>query len=95
LAVGVHGVDVFGLVEQINIADFEVHALFEQNKTAALRERARGARIQNHHCLGFLEQIQKAGGTRLLCIFAFRRADFNSVAKTRLSTCAADERALT
>jgi hypothetical protein len=38
LTVGVHHADVFGLVEQIHIADLKVHALFEQHETAAVGE---------------------------------------------------------
>jgi hypothetical protein len=40
LAVGIHHVDVFGLVVQVDVADFEVHAFFKQHKTAAVREGA-------------------------------------------------------
>jgi hypothetical protein len=36
LTVWVHHIDVFGLVVKINIANFKVHALFEQDKTAAM-----------------------------------------------------------
>jgi hypothetical protein len=56
LAIGVHYRDVFGLVEQIYIADFKVHAFFKKHETAALREGASGARIQNHHDEIFLKR---------------------------------------
>jgi hypothetical protein len=36
LAVRVHHIDVFWLVIQINIANLEIHAFFEQDKTAAM-----------------------------------------------------------
>jgi hypothetical protein len=36
LTVGIHHIDVFGLVVEINIANLEVHAFFKQNKTAAM-----------------------------------------------------------
>jgi len=36
LTVWVHHIDVFGLVVQINVTDFKVHALFEQDKTATV-----------------------------------------------------------
>ena len=40
LAVGVHDIDVFGFVVQVNIANFKVHAFFKKHKTAAVRKRA-------------------------------------------------------
>ena len=36
LAVGVHDVDVFGLVVQVHVTDFKVHAFFKQHKAAAV-----------------------------------------------------------
>jgi hypothetical protein len=36
LAIGVHDVDVVGLVVQVNVANLEVHAFFKQDKTAAV-----------------------------------------------------------
>jgi hypothetical protein len=49
LAVRVHHRDVFRLVEEIDVANFEIHALFEQDEAATLRKRASGARVQDHH----------------------------------------------
>src|SRR5690606_21552479 len=49
LAVRVHHVDVFRLVVQVDVADLEVHALFEQHEAAAMGEGAGGSRIQHHH----------------------------------------------
>jgi len=40
LPVWVHDVDIFGLVIQVDIANLEVHALFEQNKAATVRKGA-------------------------------------------------------
>ena len=52
LPVRIHHVDVLGLVEQIDVADLEVHPLLEQHESAALRERARGSGVEHHHlCL--------------------------------------------
>jgi len=36
LSVGVHHADVFGLVVEVDVADFEVHALLEQHEAAAV-----------------------------------------------------------
>jgi len=36
LAVGVHHIDVFRLVVEIDVADLEIHALLEQHETAAM-----------------------------------------------------------
>jgi hypothetical protein len=36
LPIGIHDVNVFGLVVQVDISDFEVHAFFEQYKAAAV-----------------------------------------------------------
>ena len=58
LAVRIHHRDVFGLVEQVDVADLEVHALFEQHEAAALGERAGGAGIENHHGLQFLQETK-------------------------------------
>jgi hypothetical protein len=43
LAVGVHHVDVFGLVVEVDVADLEVHALFEQHEAAAVGKGAGGS----------------------------------------------------
>ncbi|MNQ92367.1 hypothetical protein D3C85_1077920 [compost metagenome] len=49
LAVRVHHRNIFRLIEQVNVADFEIHALFEQDKAATLGKRASRTRIQHHH----------------------------------------------
>ena len=49
LVVRVHHREVFGLVEQVDVDDLEVHALLVQHDAAALAERAGGARIEFHH----------------------------------------------
>ena len=49
LAVGVHDTDVLGLVVEVDIADLEIHALLEQDETAAVGEGAGRARVQHHH----------------------------------------------
>ena len=49
LTVRVHHRDVFGLVVQVDVADLEIHALFEQHEAAALRKRTRGSGIEHHH----------------------------------------------
>src|SRR5690606_10093109 len=49
LPIGVHDSDVFRLVVEIDVADFEIHAFFEQHEAAALRERAGRSRVENHH----------------------------------------------
>jgi hypothetical protein len=56
LSVRVHHGDVFGLVVQVDVADFKVHALFEQHEAAAVRIGAGGARVQNHHGWRLLKQ---------------------------------------
>jgi hypothetical protein len=38
LTVGIHDRNIFGLVEEINITDLEIHALFEQYEPAPLGE---------------------------------------------------------
>ena len=55
LAVRVHHRDVFRLVEQVDVADLEIHALFEQHETATMGEWAGRARIKNHHVCSSLE----------------------------------------
>jgi hypothetical protein len=49
LSVGIHHIDVFGLVVQVHITDFKIHAFFEQHKAATVGKRARGSRIKHHH----------------------------------------------
>src|SRR4051812_28885858 len=49
LAVRVHHVDVFRLVVQVDVTDFEVHAFFEQYEAAAMGEGAGRTRVQHHH----------------------------------------------
>ncbi|MNT95723.1 hypothetical protein D3C72_2376560 [compost metagenome] len=49
LTVRVHHRDVFGLVVQVDVADLEIHTLFEQHEAAALRKRTRGSGIEHHH----------------------------------------------
>jgi hypothetical protein len=49
LAVGVHHRDVFGLVVQVDVADLEVHALFEQHEAAAVRIGQVVPEYKNHH----------------------------------------------
>jgi hypothetical protein len=49
LPIRIHHVDVLGLVEQVDVLDFEIHAFFEQDKAAALRKGAGRSRVQNHH----------------------------------------------
>ncbi|MPM54539.1 hypothetical protein SDC9_101317 [bioreactor metagenome] len=36
LAVRVHDIDVFGLVVEIHVTDFKIHALLEENEAAAV-----------------------------------------------------------
>jgi hypothetical protein len=43
LAVRVHDGNVFRLIEEVYVSDFEVHTLFEQHKTAAVAEGAGGS----------------------------------------------------
>jgi hypothetical protein len=52
LAVGVHDIDVFGLVVEVHVTDFEIHAFFEQHKAATVGKRASGSRIKHHHGKG-------------------------------------------
>jgi hypothetical protein len=52
LVVRVHQCDVFRLREQVNVADFEVHAFLEQHETAAVRVGVGGAGVKDHHGLG-------------------------------------------
>jgi hypothetical protein len=49
LPIGVHDIDVFGLVEEVYIADLEIHALLKEHKPTALAEGAGGAGVKNHH----------------------------------------------
>jgi len=49
LPVRVHHGDVFGLVVEINVADFEIHALLKQHKPAAVRKGTSGAGVEDHH----------------------------------------------
>jgi hypothetical protein len=60
LAVWVHHADVFGLVVQVHIADFKVHALFKQDKAAAVGEGTGRSRIKHHHG-GRLLKIKRVG----------------------------------
>jgi hypothetical protein len=49
LAIRVHDIDVFRLVVEVNVTDFEVHALFKQHKPATVGKRASGSGIKHHH----------------------------------------------
>jgi hypothetical protein len=49
LVVRVHQRDVFGLGEDVDVADLEIHALFEQHKAAAVRVRAGRSGVKHHH----------------------------------------------
>src|SRR5690606_20943496 len=49
LPVRIHDGNVFRLVVQVDVTDFEIHAFFEQDKAAALGERASRSRIEHHH----------------------------------------------
>jgi len=49
LVVRVHQRDVFGLGEQVDVADLEVHALLEEHEAAAVRIRVGGSGIEHHH----------------------------------------------
>jgi hypothetical protein len=49
LVVRVHQRDVFRLRVQIDVADLEVHALFEQDETAAMRVGAGRPGVKHHH----------------------------------------------
>ena len=49
LPIGIHHGDVLWLIEEVHIADFEIHTLLKQHETAAVGKRAGGARVQNHH----------------------------------------------
>ena len=64
LAIRIHHIDVFWLVVEVDIADFKVHAFFEQDKTAAMRKRTRSSRIKHHHD-GCLLKIKKSD--KLVC----------------------------
>jgi hypothetical protein len=55
LTVRIHGRNVFRLVEQVDVAHFEVHAFFKQDQAAALRKWAGCTRIENHHFYSSLE----------------------------------------
>jgi hypothetical protein len=55
LVVRVHQGDVFGFREQIDVADLEVHALFEQHEPAAVRVGAGGTGVKHHHGGGSLK----------------------------------------
>jgi hypothetical protein len=52
LAVRIHHVDVFGLVVEVHVTDFEIHAFFEQHKAATMGKRASGSGIKHHHGKG-------------------------------------------
>jgi hypothetical protein len=61
LVVGVHQRDVFRLGEQVDVADLEVHALFEQHEAAAVRVGAGGSGVKHHHGGGLLfEAVEKS-----------------------------------
>ena len=48
----IRDVDVFGLGEDVHVADFEVHALLEQHEAAAVRIGAGRSGVQHHHGVG-------------------------------------------
>jgi hypothetical protein len=72
LTVRVHHRDVFRLVEQVDVTNFEVHALFEQHQPATLGERASCAGIQNHHIC--VSSKKPRAGTRRNPFHGFRLA---------------------
>jgi hypothetical protein len=49
LPIGVHDIDVFGLVEEVYISDLEIHALLKEHESTALAKGADGAGVKNHH----------------------------------------------
>src|SRR5690606_2599147 len=65
LTVRIHYRDIFRLVVQVDIADFEVHAFFEQHKAAALRKGAGGSGIEHHHGGKSLYEKRKASAANL------------------------------
>src|SRR5690606_5098612 len=65
LTVRVHHRDVFGLVVQVDVADFEIHAFFEQHEAAALRKGAGGSGIEHHHGGKSLYEKRKASAANL------------------------------
>src|SRR5690606_32485113 len=49
LVVRVHQSDIFRLGKNVNVPDFEIHALFKQHKAAAMRVGAGRSGVKNHH----------------------------------------------
>jgi hypothetical protein len=64
LVVRVHQRDVFGLGEQVDVADLEVHALLEQHEAAAVRIRAGGSGVKHHHGGGSSIELGPCSGPR-------------------------------
>jgi hypothetical protein len=60
LVVRVHQRDVFGLGEEVDVADLEVHALFEQHEAAAVRIGAGRSGVKHHHGVGPQSSVERA-----------------------------------
>ena len=60
LAIGIHHIDVFRLVVQVDITDFKIHAFFKQDEAAAVGKRTGRTRVKHHHCKRLLKN-QKSG----------------------------------
>ena len=71
LTIGVHGRDVFRLIEQINVTDLEIHAFLKKHQAATLRKRAGRARVENHHDYRSLKQKGETT-TASPCVGIFR-----------------------